>query len=181
MKKPVIAVVLGLAAMGIAYTALRNRPVDQTSSSLGSLEGISARAETPVIGITTEIKAKEAPAASAEMTSPKVLEFRSFLKETHAQMPKQSDLRKLTTQQAHHFPAPLEKAGALMGEIAERLEKDPSLTPEAVKFYAGCALDDQLPSSVRALCLANYTKRDPKAPHLNVPENIKRVAQSLNF
>lgn len=79
-------------------------------------------------------------------------EFAQFLRETAQKLPTKDQAKGLDARDTHGHPAILTQAAAEFGEIAERLERDPSLRPQGLEFYQQCALNAELFRSVRALC-----------------------------
>lgn len=79
-------------------------------------------------------------------------EFASFLEATMRRLPTADDAKKLTAKEAHGHPKVVTAAAAELGALAEKLERDPSLRPQGLGFYQGCAQNVQVFRSVRALC-----------------------------
>lgn len=79
-------------------------------------------------------------------------EFAEVLAAVAKKLPTFKDAQNLTAKEAHGHPRLVTEAAAEMGEIAERLERDPSLRPQGLGFYQACALNPELFRSVRAVC-----------------------------
>lgn len=99
---------------------------------------------------TADSRPVEAAARAARTRAQE--EFALFLEETARKLPTFADARGLNAREAHGHPAILNAAAAELGELAERIERDPSLRPQALGFYQACALNAELFRAVRALC-----------------------------
>lgn len=82
-------------------------------------------------------------------------EFKDLLSTTEANLPTIADIRKLPPGALHHVPQPVIQAGRDLGLLKEILAEHPDYTGEANTLYENCSEKDELPQSVRALCLTN--------------------------
>lgn len=110
-----------------------------SSSSSSSDEGIASNAATP----------KALSSWSQE-------EFQALTQRTLRELPRLSDLRKLSQREVHHTPEIINRAGEKLGIVAELLETHPNFQPEAEEFYIKCLAQKEFPTAIRALCLANH-------------------------
>lgn len=127
-----------------------------------------------------------APAASTLPETTELADFRAELRTALRELPRQTDFARLGEEEAHHHPAPLARAGRVLGEIAERVAEDPRRLPAALEFYRACAEDGSLPDPVRALCLANHRRRHEAAGVAAVtedalPERVRALATQAAF
>lgn len=102
------------------------------------------------------------------------------------ELPKVGDLQGLSEEETHGAPGAVRRAGASLGEIAEALDANPELAPQALEFYRGCATQSEGLKSVRALCLSNYqaladeSGREPDPEVMGtMPQSVKDLAQGL--
>lgn len=113
-------------------------------------------------------------------------EFVEFLAEVSERLPKRAQVKNLSPQEVHGRPEILKAAAVDLGEIAQRLERDPSLRPAALEFYKDCALDGEVFRSIRALCFnraqllsvdlhQDVWDFDPKA----IPKDVIELAKKL--
>ncbi len=126
--------------------------------------------------------AEPAPAKTAPTYPPPG--FEQTLKKAEGSLPTQAQLGKLRPKETHNTPALLFKAGTEIGKVAEAIEKDPSLAPQGMDFYAKCARRADLSTSVRALCLGNMRDlgrdRNIAFDEEGVDPKIKSLADKLN-
>ncbi|RYZ61090.1 MAG: hypothetical protein EOP09_20380 [Proteobacteria bacterium] len=72
-----------------------------------------------------------------------------------------------------------------MGEIASLVSEHAELKPQARNFYASCAIDPDGLTSVRALCLKNYSQLTqeldaaPIASVEHIPSSIRELSRFL--
>lgn len=112
-----------------------------------------------------------------------VVEFRSLGQEVLSQLTRknQIDLNK----DNHHAPTYLVDSAYELGRIEDAVAANPKLAEEAVKFYRGCALQEDLMTALRAVCVSNLKEHASRAgisqslSLQGIPEGIQRVAQDL--
>jgi len=121
------------------------------------------------------------PEAVASTQSLTTQEFRSLGAEVMSSLPTKESLKSLKDEDAHNVPLPILLAGEKLGAIAEAVSKDPALEAEAVLFYENCAISNQYPDSVRALCFYNYRNLSEKSGRAmkSVPAPIRQLADKL--
>lgn len=73
-----------------------------------------------------------------------------------------------------------------LGQVADRVSRAPGLKPVVVEFYQKCALDPDLPTSVRALCLNRalriYAELHQKVWEFDrdqIPDRVLELAKRL--
>ena len=136
----------------------------------------------------TVIEEKE-PSVEEKKALPEISEeelaVRSRAKELLKDLPKKDILHK--PDRDHHRPPPeLTEAGAELGAIEDLLDKNPSLLREGLRFYKQCALQDEVLTSLRALCLHNLKVRAKSAGIENrirwqiFPNPLHRLADKLD-
>jgi len=79
-------------------------------------------------------------------------EFQRFLQDTTQRLPTLAKAQQLTVKEAHGHPQILTDSAVDLGELAQKIESNPSFKPDALGFYQNCALSSQVLKSVRALC-----------------------------
>lgn len=172
MNKRNWLILAALAAVAIAFTLLS--PV-----------------KSPVEEAPPPMPAAEAPASSSSpaaspaptTTNQDPAAFQNKLDEISAGLPRVSELRALPEEEVHHTPNALLEAGEKMGEVAEALDANPALLPQAVAFYRDCAKGLETATSVRALCYYHWnrlTKGSAEEPQAgDVPAEIRDLANKL--
>lgn len=76
-------------------------------------------------------------------------------------LPTQKTLIGITDDEAHGTPAVILQAGLDLGKIAEQVQGNQGLIPEAIRFYTKCSQGEYL-APVRALCYYQLKKVSPK-------------------
>jgi hypothetical protein len=106
-------------------------------------------------------------------------QFGELTERTLRELPTSADLKNLTEEEAHDYPEPLARAGVPLGRIAQAVHDQPSLRPQATRFYADCARSDTVVVPVRALCYAHILG-DPQAPAPeSLPSEVVRLAKLI--
>jgi len=71
----------------------------------------------------------------------------------------------------------------VFGEISDRLKTSPNLIKEALRFYRACALNEQLVTSIRAVCTRNLKDWSKIAridiSKIEIPESIEKIADVI--
>lgn len=113
------------------------------------------------------------------------LSFRARAKEILKDFPGKEVLHQ--PERDHHRPPPeLTSAGAELGAIEDLLDKNPHLLREGLRFYRQCALQENILTSLRALCLHNLKVRAKSAGIESrirwqiFPSHLHRLADKLN-
>lgn len=119
------------------------------------LPSAAAMAEdlVPVAGIAPEEKG---PVQAKTLKSWRLEDFKNLMQRTQSELPLLADFKNLSPKEVHHTPEILNRAGTKLGLIAEILALNPDFGPIAQEFYQDCLVRKDLPTSIRALCLANH-------------------------
>lgn len=105
-------------------------------------------------------------------------EFKELTKATEAGLPSTDDIRKLPPGALHHVPVPVIQAGKDLGLVKEILAIHPNYTEEANALYENCSEKDDLPQSVRALCLTNLIQnKKAQGEKLNLSLYPKEIVE----
>lgn len=171
---------LGLALFFYRNRAERRSPVVETGRD-------SARApRAPFPGAATSLgPAMTEPAAPTFQPGPGVpsaevpSDFHAFTARVLTELPRKTELRKLTPAQAHEAPAPIREAAVRLGEVADRVARNPGLKPEALEFYQNCSLQEELPDSIRALCLNRALRLYAELHHAVWPFDRRKMSQTV--
>jgi hypothetical protein len=112
-------------------------------------------------------------------------DFRLLLDEAWEAIPSVEELRALPEAELHHTPKVIISAGTKLGHIAERLKENPELSGQAASFYSNCALNQDFPTSIRALCYSDLKKKcstTPDAIKIDslISQDVVNLAQKLN-
>lgn len=83
-------------------------------------------------------------------------EFHDLTSAAQKSLPRREAFRKISMKEAHGTPSLMQDAGTILGQIAQALHDNPSLSDEASDFYQTCLARSDLPDQIRALCLANH-------------------------
>lgn len=114
----------------------------------------------------------------AEIQNMSLQEFKDLLSTTEANLPTIADIRKLPPGALHHVPEPVIQAGRDLGLLKEVLAVHPNYTEEANTLYENCSEKDELPQSVRALCLTNLIQnKKAQGEKLNLSLYPKEIVE----
>lgn len=131
-------------------------------------------------GTAPPAPASPAPASPAPGAGPSIMsaaEFERLIDRTYRELPTLEDLQLLSEEEAHDYPEPVALAGTALGAIAQAVDGNPALKPQATDFYVQCARDGALVTPVRALCYSHVIG-DPKAPsEETLPSEVVRLAK----
>jgi hypothetical protein len=116
---------------------------------------ISEGADTSAVTKTSEV-ANESPEKAPEKNQMNLQSFRDLTVSAQEKLPTLSQIRKLTLEEVHHTPELLRTAGLILSQVAQALHDNENLASEAASFYEGCYSREDLPSSIRGLCLADH-------------------------
>lgn len=179
--------IMALGALLIALALWASLPHSREPGE-PAVDPASPATTAPVTGVAPyATPSRPAPAAPPEAAPAATVltreEARALQEEILAGGPTRAQLQKMKPAELHHQPAPVREVGVKLGALAEAIEANPDLAPEAVAFYEKCAGKDDFPSSVRALCYANYEKLGRRL-RLNVredaaPPEVRELADKL--
>lgn len=96
------------------------------------------------------VRETSSPLMQAQAISDK--EFQDFLAQVKSRLPTRQQAKALTAKQVHGAPEILKEAAVDLADLAERLQRNPGLRPQALGLYQECALNPEVFRSVRALC-----------------------------
>ena len=114
----------------------------------------------------------------AEIQNMSLQEFKDLLSTTEANLPTIADIRKLPPGALHHVPEPVIQAGRDLGLLKEVLAVHPNYAEEANTLYENCSEKDELPQSVRALCLTNLIQnKKAQGEKLNLSLYPKEIVE----
>jgi hypothetical protein len=109
--------------------------------------------------------------------------FRTYLENSYIQLPLIENIRMTKDGNFHHVPTEVIGSSEIFGEIADRIKANPALTREALRFYSACAVNEQLITSVRAVCTRNLKDWAKIAKidvsKVEIPDDIIRIADVL--
>lgn len=109
-------------------------------------------------------------------------EIQTFLNKGYSQFPKQKDLQKKTSGQVHFIPVEIKLTGEFISKIVQTSRQNSKFKAEAYPFFANCARDGQLPTTVRALCLSHYLRwAKDKGDKIDTTGLPKRVIELSNL
>lgn len=165
--EPVVPVSTPLAPLVSPAT-----PIPAATANPGVTANLAPQTEPPRPGTVAHPREER-----AERMTP--TEFATMLKQTYKDLPRVTELRKLTPEEAHHAPAPIMRAGAALGAIAAQVASQSELTPQAAEFYETCALTDGMSTAVRALCLARWESTGGDSASAEIPQAVRDLAKRL--
>lgn len=134
------------------------------------------------------VRDSQSEAVVAEEKLPtSVSEFEQYTAQVLKELPVLADFKKLTPQEVHHTPEILLIAGQKMGTIAQLLSEHPYFFETARIFYSQCYVRQDLPTSLRALCLANHRNLrgasqdwdDDEIQHSS--QEVRELAEKVSF
>lgn len=108
-----------------------------------------------IAGIEQQTKADPTPTPEPKVSAADaaLLEFKTYTQGVINEMPRLEDLRELPASETHGTPKVIREAAAQLGVVADMVAKNAALKPPALEFYQKCSLQNDFPTSVRALCL----------------------------
>lgn len=174
---------LELASLDITQeVSLTSSAVEKTEKpSLKDLikKNLEAQEKSVVENETNKpILLKKRNYSEAEIQRMTIEEFKDLATSTEASLPTISDIRKLPPGALHHVPEPVIQAGRDLGLVKEILAVHPSFTDEANVLYENCSDKDELPQSVRALCLTNLIQnKKAQGEKLNLSLYPKEIVE----
>jgi hypothetical protein len=118
---------------------------------------------------------ESAPVANKPDAGPKAAapmgeaSFESLAGEVQESLPTLKMLMELPAEEVHGTPELIREAGMDLGKVARALQENTHLAARGLEFYTRCAERNDLPRSIRALCLSNAK---PLASRLKVERGI---------
>lgn len=127
---------------------------------------------------TARLTTPQAPNSTEE-----VRVFRNYLENSYIQLPSITSLRLNRDGDFHHVSPSVLQTSEVFGEISDRLKTSPNLIKEALRFYRACALNEQLVTSIRAVCTRNLKDWSKIAridiSKIEIPESIEKIADVI--
>ncbi len=105
------------------------------------------------VGAVEETNKEMGFAPTAKPAESYSVELSNEIGKARRALPMLVDLKSIPADEAHSTPARIIEAGAALGELEEYLEKKPEEFMAASRFFSDCATGEELPPSVRAMCL----------------------------
>ena len=100
-------------------------------------------------------------------------------------LPTLDKIRALEPEEKHSTPVAVIQAGSDIGELAEAIEKNPTLAAGGLDFYDKCARRSELSTPVRALCLSDLRELGKKhglpPDESGIPENVVKMADVMKM
>lgn len=168
----ILAIVLYKSSLSV------NAPVDLEISESTESKPVSKALEIPVI---------ESSEKGPEKNQMNLQSFRDLTASAQEKMPTLSQFRKLTAEEVHHTPSLLREAGLILSQVAQALHDNENLASEAAAFYETCYSREDLPSSIRGLCLADHRnirikwgdRAEWTAHEARQPAEVLRLAEAI--
>jgi hypothetical protein len=117
---------------------------------------VSENTDAAAVAKTKDQSAGETSAQAPEKNQMNLQSFRDLTASAQEKLPTLAKIRKLTNEEVHHTPELLREAGLILSQVAQALHDNENLASEAASFYEGCYSREDLPSSIRGLCLADH-------------------------
>jgi hypothetical protein len=111
---------------------------------------------------SSEILTAERVYTETEIQNTTEIQFEQILKDTEARLPVLQDIKQLPAGALHHIPPLILEAGRNLGVIKEIIAFHPEYETLATPLYSKCALAENRPTTVRALCLTNLIEISKK-------------------
>lgn len=185
MRKPAFPLVFVAASLLIALAAgwiWSTRPGTApviTFAPEPANSGVPAPSAPPPLETPISQPLASAPSPQGSAATWTAEQFGALTEQTLRELPTANDLKNLSTEEAHDYPEPLARAGAPLGRIAQAVNDQPSLKPQATRFYSDCARSEAIVVPVRALCYS-HVMEDPQAPPAeSLPAEVIRLAKLI--
>ena len=172
-----IVIVLVAALIVGAAIYLKRQNVDSPSDITPDIQNKSSR--------TQGANSVNSVVAEPEVVSVKEAKLKEELVEAMAKLPTINDIQNLDHDEVHFTPAKVNEGGAVIGQLLEAAENDPSRREETLSFFKACAENSSLVEAIRAVCWKTTLSRIPKweiflpVSDADVPESIKDLAGEL--
>jgi len=128
---------------------------------------------------------RKVEAAVADRAASVREEFHKLTQEAWHAIPLKRALQSRTDGDLHYASPELVAAVERVGLVDEALEVEPSLALQGLKFFKDCAVNDEFPTSVRALCYHRWRARLPKEKAValtdgEVPDEVRALSEQLD-
>lgn len=117
---------------------------------------VSESTDSKTVTKATENPANESLEKGPEKNQMNLQSFRDLTASAQEKLPTLTEIRKLKAEDVHHTPELLREAGLILSQVAQALHDNENLASEAASFYEGCYSREDLPTSIRGLCLADH-------------------------
>ena len=109
--------------------------------------------------------------------------FREFTGQLLRKLPTNTQMAPASDGEVHHFPNSLIEFGNRLGWVKAAMEERNDFKEEGIEFYQACAREDDVISSVRALCLTNLLvfQKENKLPQEELVHYPKDVLKLVKF
>ena len=161
-----------------------NRPGAKSAEGPPEFVGVPAQSISSTLTHGAEADRPKSLETSAEELSRR--DFTAFLSKLEGKLPTREAAAGLNAQEVHAQPRILLTAAKELGELADKLEKTPSLRPEALAFYKSCAQNAEILRSIRAVCFnraqllnADIHQQIWQYDQALIPSEVVELAKSL--
>lgn len=134
--------------------------------------------ETPIT------KSSEVPVIESEEKLVS-LSIKEELAERLKELPTMGELKNLSEEEVHHTPALIREGGAILGKIHAAAETNPERRPDTLIFFKECAEDEEVATSLRAVCWNKVMTLIPEwqiflsISDAKVSDEVKNLASQL--
>ena len=100
-------------------------------------------------------------------------------------LPTMGELKNLSEEEVHHTPAMIREGGAILGKIHTEAEENPERRPDTLEFFKECAEDEDVVTSLRAVCWNKVMTLIPQwqiflpIADAKVSDEVKNLASQL--
>lgn len=110
-------------------------------------------------------------------------QFRNYLQTSYVRLPTIESIRISKDGDLHRVPPEVLESSEIFGNITDKLKANISLTRDALRFYNACAANEQLMTSIRAVCARNLIDWAKIAnidiSQVQIPEKILQIANVI--
>ena len=145
--------VIFILAIVLYKSSAKNEAGDLNNTTVSESEGATQTPGFPVDSAIASALTTEAAAGANQMN---LQSFRDLTATVQEKLPTLYQIRKLTEEDVHYTPTLLRDAGLILSQIAQALHDNENLASEAAAFYENCYAREDLPVSIRGLCLADH-------------------------
>ena len=189
-----IIFIIFFVVMGVTLQVLRQK-MDAHEPENHHVEGgalTQGQEGQPVLEefeVGTEIEEKEEQLKEDESNLRDIESFGELTMVALNSIKNQDQALKTAVKHPHETPIQVVKNGLALGEIAKRIEEDPTTKPEALNFYSNCSMEEKAPESTRALCYNRFLRLSKELHHhsiqpkieAKIPKRIQKLAHVLGY
>lgn len=81
----------------------------------------------------------------------------------HAKLPRREVIAKASEEEIHHGTPGLQEGSAVLGTVLREMTHNEKAIPDGVEFYRRCAKDEDVLTSLRAVCVKRLGEWAPRA------------------